>query len=88
MIHIGLSDCNVADESEIFSMLHYFRELLIYKHGIYHIEPKKEVFVLPAKSWHVTPQESESGIVAVQNVDPFWSRVLQLRLNDGKAIWA
>ena len=48
MIHIGLSDSNVADEPEISSMLHYFRELLIFKHGVYHIEPKEEVFVLPA----------------------------------------
>ena len=87
MIPIGLSDSKVARESEISSLLHYLRELLLFKHGVYHVEPRKEVFVLDAKSWHVSPQESENGIVAVQAVDPFWSRVLQTRLNDGKAIW-
>ena len=37
-------------------ILWYFRELLVYRFGVFHKEPKADIGVKDASNWHVTPQ--------------------------------
>ena len=39
MIHIQFFGDNVHKTSEIVTLLHYLRENLIYRQGVYHMEP-------------------------------------------------
>ena len=40
MIHIEFSGHNVDKTSEIVTLLHYLRENLIYRQGVYHMGPR------------------------------------------------
>ena len=61
MIHIQLSGHNVDKTSEIVTLLHYLRENLIYRQGVYHMEPRGNTGWHDVKSWHVTAQEHVTG---------------------------
>ena len=53
---LRLIEGKVHAHAEISTLLHYIRETMIYKHGVYHLEPVNEVGLLDVRSWHVTPQ--------------------------------
>ena len=61
-------------ESEVGSLLHYLRELLVYKFGVYHLKPRKELGLHNEASWHVTPQTKglcarQRGMDTPENAD-------------------
>ena len=69
-----LVDCRVHAESEVSTLLHYLHETLIYKHGVFYLEPRDEVGVLDDRSWHVTPQTEglyarRQGLVETEYAD-------------------
>ena len=55
-VEILVKDTRVSDCSQIRSLLHYLREMLVYKFGVHHMEPRADVRVCTEESWHVTPQ--------------------------------
>ena len=55
-VEVLLRDTAVSKTSEIRSLLHYLRELLVYKFSAHHMEPRKDVGLHDEDSWHVTPQ--------------------------------
>ena len=71
---VQLVDCRVHAESEVSTLLHYLHETLIYKHGVFYLEPRDEVGVLDDRSWHVTPQTEglharRQGLVETEYAD-------------------
>ena len=53
-VHVGLTKNKIRPTSEVASLLHYVRETLIYKHGVYHMQPRRDVGLLDSTSWHVS----------------------------------
>ena len=45
----------VVEGAEMRSLLHYLRELMVHKHGAFHMEPQHDVKLLDVGQWHVTP---------------------------------
>ena len=52
---------NMHNTSEIVTLLHYLREGLIYRQGVYRIEPRGNTGLHDVKSLHVTAQEHVTG---------------------------
>ena len=55
-VEIFLRATGVSECSEISPLLHYLREMLVFKFGVNHMEPCEDVRVCTKESWHVTPQ--------------------------------
>ena len=53
---VQLVNGRVHPKCEVFTLLHYLHETLIYKHGVFYLEPRDELGVLDDRSWHATPQ--------------------------------
>ena len=56
MVDILLRDAAVSQHSEARSLLHYLRELLVFKFGAYYMRPMQDVGLHGEDSWHITPQ--------------------------------
>ena len=55
-VEILLREGRVSECSEVRSLLHYLRELLVFKFGAFHMTPGNDVELLSENKWHVTPQ--------------------------------
>ena len=55
-----LSEGGVSINSEIFTLLYYLRERLIYRFGVFHMEGR--VGLHHEASWRVTPQTKSFGV--------------------------
>ena len=59
VIEILLREAVVSKCSEVRSLLHYLRELLVFKISVFHMRPAHDVGLHNEDSWHVTPQTNE-----------------------------
>jgi hypothetical protein len=55
-MEIFLRDTAVSKCSEVRSLLHYLHEMLVFKWGVYHMQPTEDLGLHNEDSWHVTPQ--------------------------------
>ena len=53
-VSVLLSNCSLCAQSQVYSLMHYLREYLIYAKQAYHLEPEDEVAVLSPNRWHVS----------------------------------
>ena len=55
-IEVLLRESKVCQTSELKTLLHYLREHLVFKWGVHHMLPSKDLGLHSEHSWHVTPQ--------------------------------
>ena len=61
---VYLSDCVVRPDCELFTLLHYLQQLMVFRFRAYHLLPRKDIGILTGGQWHITPVEAwdaESG---------------------------
>ena len=58
-LEVARREAVVSKCSEVRSLLHYLRELLVFKFSVFHMRPAHDVGLHNEDSWHVTPQTNE-----------------------------
>ena len=53
-----LTGCNVQQTGELYDLLEYAWERLVYRHGMYYLHPVNEVGLHHRHSWHVSIADS------------------------------
>ena len=56
MVEVLLRESKVDKTSELSSLLHYAREVLVFRFGVYYMRPSKDLGLHSKDTWHVTPQ--------------------------------
>ena len=63
LMDVPLTGCNVQQKGELYDLLEYAWERLVYRHGVYHLHPVNEVGVHHRHSWHVSIEDSPAVVI-------------------------
>ena len=78
-VQMSFQDHNLRHPSEIYSLLWYLRESIIYKWGGYNMRPTKQIAILSPAHWHVSFANKEEGKekwTPVSRANPDFSRLI------------